>query len=158
MGVASFKNETRIRVNGILNRDEAVLLVQLESPVTNELVWMPPGGGLQFGESMKRCLQREFREETGLEIKVGPLCFVNELVKPPFHAVECYFFVKQKGGELHLGSDPELSEDDQLLKDLQWISVNKLVNKNVIPRNLKSLVQRSSSSAEWPDFYGPKEN
>ena len=137
----AFKNKIRIRVNGILQDDNAVLLVQLKSPVSNELVWMPPGGGLEFGETMTECLQREFKEETGLRVDVGSLCFMNELVKPPFHAVEFYFSVQQAGGSLQKGSDPELSIDDQLLEEVRWISIEKLNEMNVVPDRLMTWLQ-----------------
>lgn len=147
-----FKNKIRVRANGILQQEGALLLIQIKSPVINELVWMPPGGGLQFGESMVACLKREFREETGLEIKVGSLSFVNELVEPPFHAVECYFKVEQTGGDLKVGHDPELDEDEQLIKDLQWVSFNELSNINVIPDQLGKRF-KVSSSHKLPGFY-----
>src|SRR5699024_7845294 len=105
---------------------EAVLLIQLKSPVSGELIWMPPGGGIEFGELMKAGLKREFLEETGLEIEPQNFVFVNELVNPPFHAVECYFRVRKTGGNLKMGTDPELSEKGQVLKDLQWILIEKL--------------------------------
>lgn len=147
-----FKNKIRIRANGILQHDGALLLIQLKSPVTEELVWMPPGGGLQFGESMTNCLKREFKEETGLQIEVGSLCFVNELVQPPFHAVECYFEVQQSGGALSLGHDPELDEEEQLIKDLQWIPLNELGHIKLIPDQLEHWLKESSAT-KYPGFY-----
>ena len=151
-----FKNHIRIRVNGILKQEDTVLLVQLKSPVTEELVWMPPGGGLQFGEEMKVALQREFNEECGLEIEVGNLAFINELVKPPFHAVECYFWVEKTGGELRRGSDPELGQDEQLLKDLKWIKVEELSALNTVPNDLAEIIKQSPSHQEKPIFYSGK--
>ncbi len=140
----TFKNRIRLRVNGLLEVDESLLMVQLKSPVSDDLIWMPPGGGLEFGETMKSGLKREFFEETGLKIKPGALAFINELVEPPFHAVECYFWVQQTGGNPQLGADPELSKKDQLLNDLQWISVSKLNELNVAPEALSELIQKSS--------------
>ncbi len=138
-----FKNKIRIRVNGILQYDHSILLVQLQSPVTEELVWMPPGGGLEFGESLADCLQREFREETGLQIRVGSLAFVNEMIKPPFHAIEFYISVHEAGGDVRLGTDPELPEDAQLLKDLRWVSAEELRDLNVVPDQLIPWIEGS---------------
>jgi len=152
MPVDVFKNNIRMRASGILKKDDSVLLVQLKSPVSNELVWMPPGGGIEFGESMTQCLEREFAEETGLEIKMGPLLFVNEMVKPPFHAVECYFSVEETGGTLTLGTDPELYEANQLLKDVQWISIDSLDEINVEPKQLKTRIQ-NITERNSPSFY-----
>ncbi len=135
-----FKNRIRLRVNGLLKTDEAVLMVQLKSPISGEMIWMPPGGGLKFGESMKAGLHREFFEETGLEIEAGALAFVNELVKPPFHAVECYFWVHKTGGSLRLGTDPELTDNGQLLQDLKWLPVGELNEFHVVPEVLTELI------------------
>jgi 8-oxo-dGTP diphosphatase len=148
-----FKNKIRLRVNGLLKMDESLLMVQIKSPVNNELVWMPPGGGLEFGESMKTGLKREFFEETGLQIKPGTLAFMNELVEPPFHAVECYFWVKQTGGGLQLGTDPELSKKDQLLQDVRWIPIAQLEEFYVIPEKLSTFVQKSSSKKRSIPIY-----
>jgi 8-oxo-dGTP diphosphatase len=141
-----------MRASGILKKDDSVLLVQLKSPVSNELVWMPPGGGIKFGEPMAQCLKREFAEETGLEVTMGPLLFVNEMVQPPFHAIECYFSVEKTGGQLHLGTDPELDEANQLLKDVQWISIDSLDEINVEPKQLKTRIQ-NITERNSPSFY-----
>lgn len=136
MPVDIYKNQTRIRVNGLLFKKDSILLAQIKSPVNNNLVWMPPGGGLHFGETMKDCLQREFREETGLRITTGSFVAVNELIKPPFHAVEMYFEVKENGGELRLGKDPEHDRDHQILKDVQWISLDEMNDIAIAPKDL----------------------
>lgn len=148
-----YKNRTRIRVNGLLVEDQSILLVQIKSPVNDGLVWMPPGGGLQFGESMKDCLRREFREETGLEISVGSLIAVNELVKPPFHAVEFYFTVEKNSGNLSLGNDPEHGPNEQILKDVQWIQIGELSGMNVAPGQLPEWVAKARSEKENSKLY-----
>lgn len=151
-----FKNKIRLRVNGILEKDEAVLLVQLKSPVSGELIWMPPGGGIEFGESMKVGLKREFREETGLEVDPEHLVFVNELVNPPFHAVECYFRVQRAGGDLKMGTDPELPGKEQVLTDLQWISIRKLDDYQIVPETLPELLREASDPVQGPVFRSQK--
>ena len=111
-------------------------MVQVHSPVTNELVWMPPGGGLEFGETLEVCLEREFREETGARIEVGEFLFLNELIEDPYHAVELFYRVRQTGGEVRLGSDPEHYSHSQLLKAVEWKPVAELLSLEVSPENL----------------------
>ncbi len=111
-------------------------MVQVHSPVTNEPVWMPPGGGLEFGETLEDCLKREFREETGAEIEVGEFLFLNELIDDPYHAVELFYRVRQTGGEIRLGSDPEHSNHSQVLKAVEWKPVAGLPTLKVSPENL----------------------
>lgn len=117
------------------------MLAQIHSPVTNNLIWTPPGGGLQFGEPITDCLKREFKEETNLSVKVGSLVHVNELVRKPHHAIECYFEVTQTRGEEKLGKDPELTWDRQLLHDLQWIPIEELSELDFVPPALVEKIQ-----------------
>ncbi|HYW35182.1 MAG TPA: NUDIX domain-containing protein [Balneolaceae bacterium] len=152
MAGESFKNKIRLRVNGILQKNKAILLVQLKSPVNNKLIWMPPGGGLRFGELMESGLQREFLQETGLQVEVNHLVFVNELVHPPFHAIECYFSVRKTGGTLKMGSDPELSDTEQILKDLKWINIDQIQDMQVAPAQLPALLQNASLPRQIPHF------
>lgn len=134
---AEYQNRVRARACGLLLRDKHILLSQIRSPVTDELIWIPPGGGVELGESIEECLIREFHEETGLSINVGSFCFLNELIELPFHAIELYFRVYEIGGTLKTGSDPEHSPENQLLKNVQWFERNQLDKLNVVPRDLK---------------------
>ncbi|MDX1639287.1 MAG: NUDIX domain-containing protein [Balneolaceae bacterium] len=136
MSLSNYKNRLRIRVNGLLVKDDALLLVKIHSPVSKSDVWMPPGGGMKFGEAVTDCLRREFREETGLEVDIESLRFVNELLKPPFHAIELYFDVRQTGGKLQLGHDPEQRQEEQLLKELKFIPLRDFDAYPVKPESL----------------------
>ncbi|MBN2732992.1 MAG: NUDIX domain-containing protein [Balneolaceae bacterium] len=148
-----YKNKTRIRVNGLLFKDDSILLAQIKSPVNDALVWMPPGGGLHFGERIKDCLKREFREETGLDITVGSFVAINELVKPPFHAIEMYFKVEENGGQLRLGKDPEHDRDHQILKDLRWISFDAMGDIAVAPKALSGWISSLNSQNNSPTIF-----
>ena len=58
-----------------------------------------PGGGLEPGEGLAGCLQREFLEETGLEIEIirhyyTTDFFVPDLTDPSRAVVSVYFLVK----------------------------------------------------------------
>ncbi len=147
---SAFSGQLRVRVCGLLVESDAILLAQVHSPVTDELVWMPPGGGLEFGESMSDCLQREFREETNLKIAVSQLVHVNELVSPPYHAIECYFEVEKTSGERKLGSDPELPDDKQLLNDLCWMPLAKLADMSFAPQSLLEKLEHWDCRFDFP--------
>lgn len=85
--------------------------------------WAPPGGGMEFGESAKETLKREFKEETGLSIQVGRLSFITEFIRSPLHAVELFFEVKAAEGTLQTGSDPELPS---LIKEARFLAVDEI--------------------------------
>lgn len=143
---SSYRERTRIRVNGLLVRGDALLLVKVLSPVIDKPVWIPPGGGLEYGESMEVCLAREFKEETGLEVDPGMLRHINELVSPPYHAVEFYFEVKETGGKLQLGTDPEHSAERQILQDARFIPFGDFPDFDIVPEYVRSRFVKEISS------------
>ncbi|MDQ3592108.1 MAG: NUDIX domain-containing protein [Actinomycetota bacterium] len=46
--------------------DGRVLLLRWRDPSDGHLLWEPPGGGLEPGETVTDCAMREWAEETGL--------------------------------------------------------------------------------------------
>ena len=103
------------------------------------VLWVPPGGGLQFGETLPEALTREFKEETGLEIRVLEFLFLHEYLSLPLHAIELFFRVEQTGGSLRTGSDPELAGQEQILKEVRLMSLPEL--QAVPPARLHRSVQ-----------------
>ena len=70
----SVEKRTRVGVGVLIVRGGAVLLgVRRGSPGAGP--WAPPGGHLEFGESVEACARREAAEETGLalgRVTAGP--------------------------------------------------------------------------------------
>src|SRR5687768_3957449 len=102
---STYGNRVRLRACDICWRENALLLVN-HSGVTAAPFWAPPGGGVEFGESVDACLKKEFLEETGLEISTGKFLFACEFIHEPLHAIELFFSVSVVGGFLKKGNDP----------------------------------------------------
>jgi TDG/mug DNA glycosylase family protein len=67
----------------VVDADERVLLLRWENPVTREVWWITPGGGIASGESDEAALRRELSEEAGARAwEIGPVVWVLELVLP----------------------------------------------------------------------------
>lgn len=122
---AKFGNQLRTRVNGILIEDERVLLVK-HLMGNDKIFWSVPGGGMQFGSDAPENLRREFREETHLEVAVGDYLFVHEHLDPPLHSMEHFFQVKRISGKVKLGNDPELSRENQIIREVSWKAIDEI--------------------------------
>ncbi|MBD1396325.1 NUDIX hydrolase [Pontibacter sp. JH31] len=123
---AAYAHQVRVRVCGICLQDNKLLLVRHQATVKNQAFWAPPGGGLQFGETIEACLLREVLEETGLQTKVKRFLFVNEFREDPLQAVELFFELEVVSGELNTGSDPEAAAEHQLIEEVSFLSLEEI--------------------------------
>lgn len=133
----SYMNRLRVRSSGLLVENNSLLLVEVLSPITNLWTWIPPGGGVEFGETLEEAAQREFLEETGLKVSVSSRIHFDQIIEPPIHAIEFYFVVQKQGGVLMPGFDPELPDEDQILRNAGFFSKEEIQEMNVSPGFLK---------------------
>ena len=124
----AYAGRVRVRVGGLLLREGTMLLAAHRGLLPNQAAfWSPPGGGWQFGESLKEALVREFREETGLAVRVGRFLHLHEFSQGPLQALELFFEVlADDSAAPQLGHDPEHAPDAQLLTELQWFTPRQL--------------------------------
>lgn len=66
-----------IRVYGILQDEKNRILVSDEY-IFGKFYTKFPGGGLEFGEGTRECLQREFKEETGVDVTIGEHIYTTD--------------------------------------------------------------------------------
>jgi 8-oxo-dGTP diphosphatase len=97
-------------VGGVVLDGDRVLLVKRALP-PRQGEWSLPGGQLELGESLVDAVRREVREETGLEVTVGPLVEVFDRVhrdadgRIRYHFVIADFLCAPAGGALCAGDD-----------------------------------------------------
>lgn len=74
-----------IRVYGIAIHDGQVLLSR--EKIRGGMYVKFPGGGLEYGEGTRACLEREIEEETGLDAEIGEHIYTTDFFQPSaFHA------------------------------------------------------------------------
>jgi ADP-ribose pyrophosphatase YjhB (NUDIX family) len=99
-----------VGVGGVVFIGGRVLLIKRRfEPLAGR--WSLPGGALEVGETMAEGLAREMREETGLEVTVGPVVEVFDRItrdehgRARYHYVLVDFLCTACGGHPAAGSD-----------------------------------------------------
>lgn len=126
-------NNIRIRVCGILEKNDELLLVK-HIKNKNEY-YLLPGGGVDHGEDFKTALKREFLEECNLNIDVGDMVFISEGIAPNKgrHIVNIYFEVSYISGDLKVGLD------GTNLIGVEYLKKSNLENITLHPNTKKEL-------------------
>jgi 8-oxo-dGTP diphosphatase len=144
---AIYGNKVRVRACGLCWQDGRLLMVN-HSGITSTDFWAPPGGGVEFGRSVEQTLQKEFMEETGLDIIPGKFLFACELIRPPLHALELFFSVDARSGRLKIGNDPELP----IIRDVRFMPFAEI--QHFSPEKVHGIFSRVSTAADLQNLRG----
>ncbi|MDZ4809598.1 MAG: NUDIX domain-containing protein [Bacteroidota bacterium] len=87
-----------LRVYGILINESNQVLVSDEL-IRGSYITKFPGGGLEFGEGTRDCLQREFMEEMNLKVEIGEHIYTTDYFQisafnPQHQIISIYYFAK----------------------------------------------------------------
>ena len=110
-----------VRATGILIEEGRILL--LKQQVDSARGWSLPGGKLEDGEPLGDCLIREIREETGLEVKIGRLLYISELISAGSHVLHITFEIERTGGVL---GDVIGGKDSNPIRRIEMVPITHL--------------------------------
>lgn len=93
----------------VVGPNGVVLVKRAHEPLKGE--WSLPGGGVDVGETLAEAVAREVLEETGLEVRVGPIVEVLDRIhrgsdgRVEYHYVLVDYVCVPTGGSLRCSSD-----------------------------------------------------
>jgi len=110
----------------VLDGDHLLLVQRGRDP--GKGLWAVPGGKPRYGESLQAAARREVREETGLEVEVGPPIWAGDSIgpgdPPEWHFAIVDFLGRPVGGTL--------SPDDDAA-DAAWVQLDRAVELPLTP-------------------------
>ena len=131
----------------VVDAKRRVLLVRIEHPVSGEGWWVTPGGGVADGEPDEQALQRELREEVGLDVaEAGPLVHEREHTFPWDGRIICqrerFHLVRV---EVHEPA-PTIDLCPEGVTEVRWWTLSELdrARETVVPQGLAQLVRAVS--------------
>ena len=120
----------RIVTAGIIRRDGSVLLARRSPGERHAGFWEFPGGKVENGETPEACLERELKEELGIQTRIGEKCAQN--LYQYDHGSFCIvaYFVDWISG------DPHPNVHDQL----EWVRIDELMGYKLLPADIPIVV------------------
>ncbi len=116
---------------------DRVLLVKRANP-PSQGQWSVPGGAVELGETIQQTVKREINEECGIEIEVGKVFNVENLIlldekgRIQFHYLVTYLTAYHVSGEARAGSDA---------LDVRWATRRELGEIEMVPVVLENMLE-----------------
>lgn len=139
------KRPIRLATRAIIMNENKLLIVNAWRGRTH--LWCAPGGGAEPHQSLPANLSREVFEETGITVKVGEPCLVNEFHDPDgdFHQVDIYFRCEIVSGDLH----GEWTDPEGVVSHRRWVSRSELSEYRLKPDSLAAVAWRDPDAPAY---------
>ena len=144
-----------MRVYGLLIDQLRVLLS--DEWISAGAVTKFPGGGLEFGEGTIACLQREFKEELGLDVRVKEHFYTTDFYvvsafDPQCQVISIYYLVEPVSEmDFKASSLPHDYEPVKGAQSFRWMAIDRLSPDDlslVIDRKVAELIRIRFSANE----------
>jgi len=135
----------------VLDGTRVLLVKRGHEPLKGE--WSLPGGAVELGETLEKAIVREVREETGLDVDLGPMVDVLDQLRydsdgrVKYHYVLIDFLCRPSSGVLCCASDAEAAE---------WAALDDLARYALADATLRVIqkaVDRQSGASTPREVY-----
>jgi len=133
--------KTVIVAAGMIVQQGKILVTQRKKGSHQGLLWEFPGGKVEEGEDPRKALERELREELGIEVKVGKIFEVVYYTYPEYPILLLVYHCRiDRGTPKVLGC-----------QDLRWVHPSKIEELAMPPAD--DVIRKHLASLEESDLF-----
>jgi len=141
----------RTSAKAVVIKDDKLLAIKLNDG--GEEFYILPGGGQDSEEQLPQTVEREVREEAGIDVKCHDLLFVIEGVHgEDFHRIDlvfaCEYVGKSENAELH-------GDNNQI--GFEWLDMSALNQLPLYPSKLRRSIMNYHKGKEYFKYLGNEE-
>jgi 8-oxo-dGTP diphosphatase len=131
-----------IGVRGIITAYDKILLCQ--NKANKEIFWCLPGGGLEKNESLRGGLQRELKEEFGIDASIGRLLVIHECLIDSLQHIQFFFHVSL--GEESTALNIDIASHGFEISNYAFMPVDAIADSTIRPGFLRQLIPKLYAS------------
>lgn len=141
----------RTSAKAVIIQDGKLLAVKLNDG--NEEWYILPGGGQEEEEILPQTVEREVREETGIEVKCKDLLFVIEGVHgESFHRIDLVFLCEYAGEAKNATLHRDTNQSG-----VDWLELTDLNRLPLYPSKLRRPIMNYYEGKEYARYLGNEE-
>jgi len=124
------------RVRAIILKNNQLLTIKRVK--TNITYFVFPGGGVEPGEELEDAIQRECKEELGVDINIVEKFVSERFDKGEIKQLEHFYLCEIISGELGTGDGPEYDNNSgyEGTHEIEWLNITNLINYDLRPREV----------------------
>ena len=117
----------RVRAAAIIKNGEQILVHVVKNKDDSRIWFIPPGGGVHYGESSLDAIRREIKEELGWEFSeakfIGSFESFHSINGMKEHEISFVYEVSPSVGSHLAFSKQEIEEDNGKKKVFEWVDL-----------------------------------
>ena len=148
---ANMSKQIRTSAKAVIIQGEKLLAIKVSD--NTETWYILPGGGQESEEILPQTVEREVREETGIEVKCRDLLFVIEGVHgESFHRVDlvflCDYIGKAQNASFHCDTNQV---------GFDWLNLSELNQLPLYPSKLRRSIMNYYAGKDYIKYLGNEE-
>lgn len=149
--IINMSRQIRTSAKAVIIQNDKLLAIKLSDG--KEEWYILPGGGQDCEEMLPQTVEREVREETGIEVKCKDLLFVIEGVHgESFHRIDLVFLCDYLGNAKNT-----ISCNDTNQVGFDWLDLSVLNRLPLFPSKLRRPIMNFYEGKEYTKYLGNEE-